>query len=231
MMDHNLVVLVVDDERAVRRFLKTALETHHYKVYEAVTGAEALQKVIHKRPDLIILDLGLPDMTGIEVTESLREWSDIPILILTVQEKEQTKIAALDAGADDYLTKPFGVGELMARLRAMIRRVHETADEPIFRSGQLCLDMAKRIVTRDGEQISLTPTEYDLLKTLAQEADKVLTHHQIIQVVWGDAYLAEPHLLRVNVSNLRKKIEEDPSRPKLIITEPGVGYRLRLLDE
>lgn len=151
-------------------------------------------------------------------------------MILTVQEKEQTKIAALDAGADDYLTKPFGVGELMARLRAMIRRVYETADEPIFRSGQICLDMAKRIVTRDGEQISLTPTEYDLLKTLAQESDKVLTHHQIIQAVWGDAYLAEPHLLRVNISNLRKKIEQDPSRPKLIITEPGVGYRLRLLD-
>lgn len=230
-MEHNLVVLVADDERAVRRFLKTALETHHYKVYEAVTGEEALQKVIHKRPDLIILDLGLPDMTGIEVTESLREWSDIPILILTVQEKEQTKIAALDAGADDYLTKPFGVGELMARLRAMIRRVYETTDEPIFRSGQLCLDMAKRIVTRDGEQISLTPTEYDLLKTLAQESDKVLTHHQIIQAVWGDAYLAEPHLLRVNISNLRKKIEQDPSRPKLIITEPGVGYRLRQLEE
>lgn len=151
-------------------------------------------------------------------------------MILTVQEKEQTKIAALDAGADDYLTKPFGVGELMARLRAMIRRVYETADEPIFRSGQICLDMAKRIVTRDGEQISLTPTEYDLLKTLAQESDKVLTHHQIIQAVWGDAYLAEPHLLRVNISNLRNKIEQDPSRPKLIITEPGVGYRLRLLD-
>ena len=230
-MDHNLVVLVVDDERAIRRFLRTSLEAHQYTVYEAVTGEEALQRVINKRPDLIILDLGLPDISGIEVTEKIREWSDIPILILTVQETEKTKIAALDAGADDYLTKPFGAGELMARMRAMMRRVHEPTTEPIFQSGSLCLDLAKRIVTVDGEQISLTPTEYDLLKILAQGAGKVLTHTQVIQTVWGETYLAEPHLLRVNISNLRKKIENDPSRPRLIVTEPGVGYRLQMQDD
>jgi len=230
-MDHNLVVLVVDDERAIRRFLRTSLEAYQYTVYEAVTGEEALQCVINKRPDLIILDIGLPDISGIEVTEKIREWSAIPILILTVQETEKTKIAALDAGADDYLTKPFGVGELMARMRAMMRRVHEPTTEPVFRSGSLCLDMAKRVVMVDGEQISLTPTEYDLLKILAQGAGKVLTHTQVIQAVWGETYLAEPHLLRVNISNLRKKIENDPSRPRLIVTEPGVGYRLQMQDD
>lgn len=230
-MDHNLVVLVVDDERAIRRFLRTSLEAHQYTVHEAVTGEEALQGVINKRPDLIILDIGLPDISGIEVTEKIREWSDIPILILTVQETEKSKIAALDAGADDYLTKPFGVGELMARMRAMMRRVHEHTAEPVFRSGSLCLDLAKRMVTVEGEKISLTPTEYDLLKILAQGAGKVLTHTQVIQAVWGEAYLAEPHLLRVNISNLRKKIEKDPSRPRLIVTEPGVGYRLLTQDD
>ena len=226
----SLRVLVVDDELAIRRFLRTSLQAHGYSIYEAQTGEEALSEVIGKRPDLVILDLGLPDMDGIEVTRRLREWSEIPILILSVRDQEKDKIAALDAGADDYLTKPFGVGELMARMRVAVRRIHKGTSEPIFITGNLRLDFSKRIVFLDHAEVSLTPTEYDLLRILAQNAGKVLTHNQIIRAVWGEAYQSEAHLLRVNISNLRKKIEPDSSRPTYIITEPGVGYRLRVLD-
>ena len=228
--ESSLRVLVVDDELAIRRFLRTSLQAYGYTIYEAASGEEALVEMVAKRPDLVILDIGLPGKNGIEITRELREWSQVPILILSVRDQEQEKIAALDAGADDYLTKPFGVGELMARMRVAMRHVNTPSNEPIFVSGDLQIDLARRIVTVCEAEIALTPTEYDLLKILAQEAGKVLTHRQIIHALWGDAYEAETHLLRVNISNLRKKIEPDPSRPIYIVTEPGVGYRFKILD-
>lgn len=224
-----LRIFIVDDELAIRRFLRTSLQAHGYVTFETSMGEEVLAEVVNKRPDLIILDLGLPDIDGIEVTKRLREWTDIPILILTVRDQEKEKIAALDAGADDYLTKPFGVGELMARMRVAIRHATNSSSEPVFESGELQVDLTRRIVTVEGTEVALTPTEYDLLKILIQEAGKVLTHRQIIHALWSDAYETETHLLRVNISNLRKKIEPDPSRPIYIVTEPGVGYRFKII--
>jgi two-component system KDP operon response regulator KdpE len=228
--DSGLRVLVVDDELAVRRFLRTSLQAHGYSIFEAHNGEQALSEVVSKRPDMLILDLGLPDIDGVEVTRRLREWSDVPILILSVQDQEKNKIAALDAGADDYLTKPFGLGELMARMRVAIRRSSAHAHEPVFATGSLKIDFSKRRVLVENEEISLTPTEYDLLRILAQDAGKVLTHRHIARALWGEADQSEAHLLRVNISNLRKKIEPDSTRPTHIITEPGVGYRLRVVD-
>lgn len=227
MTDIGPRVLVIDDERAIRRFLKTALSAHGYSIYEAASGQEGLDAVTINRPDLIILDLGLPDIDGLEVTKRLREWTQTPILILSVQEQEADKIAALDAGADDYLTKPFGVGELMARLRVALRHASQAAaDEPFFTSGPLTVDLSRRLVKVNNEEVQLTPTEYDLLKLLVAHAGKVLTHQQILRQVWGIGYANELHLLRVNISNLRHKIEADPARPNHILTEPGIGYRL-----
>jgi two-component system KDP operon response regulator KdpE len=227
MNDIGLRVLVVDDERAIRRYLHAALNAQGYTVYEASGGKEALNMVVGDRPDLIILDLGLPDMDGVEVTRQLREWTHIPIIILSVREQESDKIDALDAGADDYLTKPFSSGELMARMRAALRRSMESTSEPVFETDDLKVDLTRRQVRVGGEEISLTPTEYDLLRILVQNAGRVLTHRQLLRQVWGGAYESEAHLLRVNMSNLRRKIEPDPTRPRYIITEPGVGYRLR----
>ena len=221
-------VLVVDDERAIRRYLHAALNAHGYVIYEAVNGQEALSAAAAERPDLIILDLGLPDIDGVEVTRQIREWSQIPIIILSVREQERDKVAALDAGADDYLTKPFSTGELMARIRVALRRSAQTSPEPVFTSGELVVNLSRRLVTVRDQEISLTPTEYDLLHALVQHPGKVLTHRQLLQKVWGNAYETEAHLLRVNMSNLRRKIEPDPTRPRFIITEPGVGYRLRV---
>ena len=221
-------VLVVDDERAIRRYLHAALNAHGYIIYEAVNGQEALSAAVAERPDLIILDLGLPDIDGVEVTRQIREWSQIPIIILSVREQERDKVAALDAGADDYLTKPFSTGELMARIRVALRRSTQTSTEPVFTSGELVVNLSRRLVTVKDQEISLTPTEYDLLRVLIQHPGKVLTHRQLLQKVWGNAYETEAHLLRVNMSNLRRKIEPDPTRPRFIITEPGVGYRLRV---
>jgi two-component system KDP operon response regulator KdpE len=220
-------VLVIDDERSIRRFLRASLSAHGYEVFEAATGREGLSQVALHRPDLIILDLGLPDVEGLEVTQRLREWTRIPIVILSVREQEADKIAALDAGADDYLTKPFGVGELMARLRVALRHAAQPDVDPIFTTGDLTVDLARRQVTVSGREIQLTPTEYDLLKLLATHAGKVLTHQHILRQVWGVGYANELHLLRVNISNLRRKIEPDPTRPTYLHTEPGVGYRLR----
>jgi two-component system KDP operon response regulator KdpE len=220
-------VLVVDDENSIRRYLRAALGAQGFSVYEAANGQEAIQGVLAHRPDLIILDLGLPDMDGIEVTRQLREWSQIPIIILSVREAEVDKIAALDAGADDYLTKPFGTGELMARMRVVMRRLSSKADEPVLQVGALCMDLARRIVTVGENEVSLTPTEYDILRLLMQNAGRVITHRQLLRQVWGTAYESEMHILRVNISNLRRKIEPDPTRPHYLITEPGVGYRLR----
>ena len=221
-------ILVVDDEPAIRRFLHTSLAAHDYVVFEVASGQEALTAVVAHRPDLIVLDLGLPDMDGIEVTRLLREWTQIPIIIVTVQEQEAAKIAALDAGADDYVTKPFGMGELLARMRVALRRAASPAAEPVFTSGELTVDLARRLVTVGDREVQVTPTEYDLLRTLVAHAGKVLTHRQLLRQVWGVGYEGEAHLLRVNMSNLRHKLEPDAARPNYILTEPGVGYRLRV---
>lgn len=219
-------ILIIDDEQAIRRFLHTSLDAHGYEVHEAASGEEGILLAINVRPDLIILDLGLPDISGMEVTKRLREWTQTPIIILSVQNQDTDKIEALDAGADDYLTKPFSVGELTARIRVAMRHMHQEEPELIFTSGKLQVDLTARIVTYDGEEVQLTPTEYDLLRVLIQYAGRVLTHQQLLKEVRGRAYQTETHLLRVHMSNLRRKIEEDPANPQIILTEPGVGYRL-----
>ena len=224
-------ILVVDDERPIRRFLNASLGGQ-YTIFEAATGEEALAMTVSGHPDVIILDLGLPDMDGLEVTRRLREWTQIPIIIVSVRDQEEHKIAALDAGADDYLTKPFGVGELTARVRAALRRsAHpEGESEPVFQKDDLTVDLARRKVLKQGQSVNLTPTEYDILRLLVQHAGRVLTHEQLIHSIWGnqaDKDEEDSHLLRVNVSNLRHKLEPDPSRPHYIVTEPGVGYRLK----
>lgn len=228
MTKPNLKALVVDDEPAVRRFLRTSLEPRGYQVSEASTGHEAVDVVAQSKPDVILLDMGLPDLDGVEVTRILREWCSIPIIILSVRESEADKVAALDAGADDYLTKPFGLNELTARLRAALRRVQQNPDEPVLVSGSLSIDLTNRDVIRDGQRIVLTPTEYDILKALARKAGKVLTHQQLMREVWGHVE-QDLHTLRVNISNLRKELEPKPARPAFLVTEPGVGYRFVLL--
>ncbi|GJQ53257.1 MAG: DNA-binding response regulator [Anaerolineaceae bacterium] len=227
MTQTNQRILVVDDETPIRRYLRAALTAQGFTVYEASDGNEAIQAVLSHRPDMIILDLGLPDMDGVEVTKRLREWSQTPIIILSVREAENDKIAALDAGADDYLTKPFGTGELLARMRVAQRRQLANAGEPVFQVGALKMDVSRRLVTLDEKEIALTPTEYDLLKALITHAGKVITHRQLLKLVWGESY-DDMHILRVNISNLRRKIETDPARPRYIVTESGVGYRLRV---
>src|SRR5512138_672134 len=228
MSDPGQRVLVVDDESAIRRYLRTALTAQGFAVYEATNGQETLNAVVENRPDLIILDLGLPDLDGVEVTRRLREWTNTPIIILSVREAEQDKIAALDAGADDYLTKPFGTGELMARMRVVMRRLANKPDEPVLQVDTLKMDLSRRVVTVHDNQIALTPTEYEILRLLLQNAGKVITHRQLLRQVWGTAYESEMHMLRVNISNLRRKIEPDSTRPSYIRTEPGVGYRIRV---
>src|SRR5574340_1206668 len=223
----NLRVLVVDDEAPIRRYLRLALAAQGMSVHEAAGGLEALSAVLALRPDSIILDLGLPDIEGVEVTRRLREWSQVPIIILSVREAEQEKIAALDAGADDYLTKPFGTGELLARMRVALRKQAQGASQPVFQSAGLTVDLAGRVVKVNDSEVQLTPTEYDLLKVLVTHAGKVITHRQLLRQVWGEGY-DDMHILRVNISNLRAKLEPDPSRPTYIHTEAGVGYRLKL---
>lgn len=220
-------ILVVDDELAIRRFLHTVLSGEEFLLHEAENGHSGLAAAAAFRPDVILLDLGLPDLDGIEVIKRIREWSPVPIIVLSVRDREDDKVGALDAGADDYLTKPFGVGELLARIRAALRRSLQEIPEPLFISTDLQMDLSSRRVSVNGADISLTPTEYDILRLLVAHAGKVLTHSQILKQVWGIAYLEQPHVLRVNISNLRRKLETDPSRPQHIITEPGVGYRLR----
>lgn len=219
-------ILVVDDEPAVRRFLRTSLGPQGYELFEAENGLAAIEGIRHHRPDVVLLDLGLPDLEGTEVTRLVREWSQLPIIILSVRDQEAQKVAALDAGADDFLTKPFGLSELLARIRVALRRSARTQDEPVFTTGDLNVDLAARTVRRGDLEIQLTPTEYDLLRVLVRHAGKVLTHRQLIREVWGAEY--DLHTLRVNISNLRRKIEPDAVRPRYLVTEPGVGYRLRL---
>ncbi|MDD2852093.1 MAG: response regulator [Desulfuromonadaceae bacterium] len=225
--EHLPRILIIDDEQAIRRFLHTALDSNDFTLYEAESGHAALAATAALRPDLLLLDLGLPDIDGIDVIKRLREWTQVPIIVLSVRNREGDKVAALNAGADDYVTKPFGVAELLARILVVLRRSQQQTPEPVFIDDDLTVDLARRRVILQGSDISLTPTEYDILRLLVSHAGKVLTHSQILKQIWGLAYLEQPHVLRVNISNLRRKIETDPSRPRHIITEPGVGYRLR----
>jgi two-component system KDP operon response regulator KdpE len=221
-------VLVVDDEPGIRRFLHVSLTAHGYSVREASTGEDALQVVPTFRPDIILLDLGLPGVGGTQVTSCLRDWAQTPIIILSVHAEEAAKVAALDAGADDYLTKPFGTGELLARIRAALRRVAQPDNEPVFVMDDLTVDLTDRKVRLREAEVQLTPTEFSLLKAFVVHANKLLTHGQLVREVWGGAHYEDSHhLLRVNISNLRRKLEADAARPRYIITEPGVGYRLR----
>ncbi len=229
---NNLRILVVDDEKSIRSFLKTSLSAYGYGVFEASKGKEALTESVSVHPDVIILDLGLPDMDGREVIARIRRRTKTPIIILSVRDDPLEKIAALDAGADDYLTKPFSVGELLARLKAVMRRLLPLEKEEILRLGKLVVDITSRRVTVNDNTIDLSPTEYDILKLLLLNSGKVLTHKQILREIWDktEDYEGILHLLRVTMSNLRSKIEPDPDRPTYILTEPGVGYRLRFDD-
>lgn len=219
-------ILVVDDEEQIRRALRSILSTRGYKLEMAATAEEALIKTIDAPPDLVVLDLALPDRSGIEVCRELRTWMSAPILILSVRANEADKIEALDEGADDYLTKPFSAGELLARIRALLRRAAAlTSPPPVVTSGDLEIDIARRRVTRAGEDIALTPTEFDILAYLARNAGLVVTQRMILEQVWGPEWVEDAQTLRVHVSNLRKKIEPHPGGPRYIITEPGVGFR------
>lgn len=220
-------LLIVDDEPAIRRFLTTALGGGEFALHQAADGRAALAAAVAVKPDIILLDLGLPDMDGVEVIEKIRQWSQVPIIVLSVRDREAEKVKALDSGADDYLTKPFGMGELLARIRATLRRALPQGSEPVYTIDELEVDLARRRVALRGEEVSLTPTEYDLLRLLVESAGKVLTHRQILTRIWGAAYLEQPHILRVNISNLRHKLEKDASRPRYIQTETGVGYRFK----
>ncbi len=220
------MILIVDDETAIRRFLRISLEAQGYRVHEAATGQEGLEEAARLRPDVIILDLALPDQDGLTVLKRLREWSRTPVVVLSVRDEEEDKIALLDAGADDYLTKPFSPGELLARLRTAQRHTQPVPEEAVFRSGALTVDLAHRLVTFQGEPVKLTTTEYALLRLFIQNAGKVLTHAQLLRGVWGPEYVEETHYLRVYLAHLRHKLEADPANPKLLLTEPGVGYRL-----
>jgi two-component system KDP operon response regulator KdpE len=226
-MDNLPRILIIDDELAIRRFLHTVLSSEEFFLHEAENGHAGLAAAAAFRPDIILLDLGLPDMDGFEVIVRIREWSQVPIIILSVRDREDDKVKALDAGADDYLSKPFGVAELLARIRGALRRSVQLAPEPVYKIEELEIDLPRRRVIVRGEEVQLTPTEYDLLRLLVTHAGKVLTHSQILKQIWGVAYVEQPHVLRVNISNLRRKIETDASRPHYITTEPGVGYRMR----
>jgi two-component system KDP operon response regulator KdpE len=220
------VVVVVEDEKQIRRFVRTALESEGCRVFEAQSGRQGLTEAATRKPDLVILDLGLPDLDGVEFIRDLRTWSVLPIIVLSARTDENDKIAALDAGADDYLTKPFGVGELLARVRAALRRgATGSGGEPVVAFGDIRLDLASRNILRSGAPIHLTPIEYRLLSQLAGNPGKVLTHRQLLRDVWGPSHVEHSHYLRIYMAQLRQKLETDPARPRHFLTEPGVGYR------
>ncbi|MCA0316026.1 MAG: response regulator [Candidatus Melainabacteria bacterium] len=226
----NIAVLVIEDEAPIRRFLKMTLNDHGYGYKEALNGRDGLSEVAASSPSLVILDLGLPDIDGLEVTRSIRDWSDVPIIVLSARGQEKDKVEALDAGADDYLTKPFGVGELLARIRVAIRRDGRQAaasESSVVQIGAMRLDHVKRQVFFQESEVHLTPIEFKLLCALLKYPDRVLTHNHLLKEVWGQAYQGESHYLRVYMAQLRRKLERDPANPTLLITEPGIGYRLR----
>ena len=228
--DHPLV-LVIEDEAPLRRYLRAALQAFGYRVEEAATGEEGRAMLLRVNPDVVLLDLGLPDGDGLELAREIRGWSRVPIIVVSARGKEEDKIQALDVGADDYLTKPFGSGELLARIRVALRHSAEvagSATEPVVEVGPLRMDFASREVLLDGAPIHLSPNEYALLTVLVRHAGKVLTHRQLLHEVWGGIASAQPTYLRVYMASLRKKLESDPARPRLLITEPGVGYRLKV---
>jgi two-component system, OmpR family, KDP operon response regulator KdpE len=225
-----LTVLVIDDESQMRRFLRSSLAANGCKLIEAANGMEGLAEAASQHPDVILLDLGLPDIDGIEVTRRLREWTDTPIIILSARGQDQDKIAALDAGADDYLTKPFSLPELLARIRVAERHAERRSDkkDAVFILGDLRIDLVSRVVTVAGDEVRLTPIEYKLLATLARRAGRVLTYQQLLKEVWGPRYATQKQYLHVYMGHLRNKLEQDPARPRFLLTEPGVGYRLKL---
>jgi two-component system KDP operon response regulator KdpE len=222
-------ILVVDDEPQIRRALRLALRANGYAVREAATGGEALDKASEWLPDLMILDLILPDLDGVEVCRRLREWSRVPVIVLSAHGEDETKVRALDEGADDYVTKPFSTPELLARMRAVLRRGHAgDGGEPVIRVGDVEIDLSRRMVSRASSEVHLTPTEYALLRALCQHAGRVLTHGQLLRLALGPGHEDAMSLLRFHIVSLRRKLENDPSAPTLIVTEPGVGYRLRV---
>jgi two-component system, OmpR family, KDP operon response regulator KdpE len=222
-------ILMIEDEAPMRRFLRASLRQAGYQLIEAETATEGLAQAAAQNPDLVLLDLGLPDLDGLVVTERLRQWAKMPIIVISARGQEPDKIKALDAGADDYLTKPFGVGELLARIRVALRHAAKTDEgQTQFSVGELEVDLIRRRVLSNGAEVHLTPIEYRLLTTLIKHADRVLTHRQLLREVWGPHASDQPQYLRVHMGQLRHKLERDPSRPLYLITEPGVGYRLRL---
>jgi two-component system KDP operon response regulator KdpE len=225
------VIIVIEDDPSIRRFLRTSLSTHAFNVFEADTAKQGIIEVGIRKPDLLILDLGLPDMDGVDVIKAIRAWSTVPIIILSARSSEQQKIDALDVGADDYLTKPFGFGELLARIRVALRhamRPQEQMQNDVFITGNLKVDLLNRVVSVDEKEIHLTPIQYRLLMVLVKNAGKVLTHQQVLNEVWGPSYKENAHYLRIYMSQLRQKLEADPTQPKLLVTESGVGYRLKI---
>jgi two-component system KDP operon response regulator KdpE len=234
MAEEKELILLIEDEPQMRRFLRITLESHGYRFVEAGTAQEGLMQASMRNPDVVLLDLGLPDLDGLEVTERLREWTQTPIIVISAREQEQDKVKALDAGADDYLTKPFSAGELMARVRVALRhalRLRSGQDEPVFAHAGLRVDLAaRRVFVRDGE-IHLTPIEYKLLTALIRHAGKVVTHRQLLLEVWGPGQVSEVQYLRVYMTQLRHKLEADPARPRFLLNEPGVGYRLNADEE
>jgi two-component system, OmpR family, KDP operon response regulator KdpE len=224
------LLLVIEDEPQMRRFLRAALESHGYRLVEAGTAREGLGQAAGRNPDIILLDLGLPDGNGLDLARQIREWSNVPIIVLSARGREEDKVAALDLGADDYLTKPFGVDELLARIRVALR--HATLPpgapaDPVFEVGDLKVDLAARQVFRGGTEVHLTPTEYKLLAILIRNVGKLLTHRQLLREVWGPNFISQTHYLRIYIMQLRQKIEVDPTRPRLLLSEPGVGYRFK----
>ncbi len=230
MADDKELILLIEDEPQMRRFLRITLQSHGYRLVEAETAQEGLMQATTRNPDVVLLDLGLPDLDGLEVTKRLREWSETPVIVISAREQERDKVNALDAGADDYLTKPFSAGELMARIRVALRHaasMRAGEKEPVFVLQNLRIDLSMRQVFVDEREIHLTPIEYKLLTTLARHAGKVITHRQLLKEVWGPAHVDEVQYLRVYMTQLRHKLETDPTRPRFLLNEPGVGYRLK----
>jgi len=223
------VVVLIEDEPQIRKFLRATLAGQSYRLFEATTGADGVVEVGSRQPDVVIVDLGLPDMDGLDVIRRVREWTDVPVIVLSARGQERDKVVALDAGADDYVSKPFGAGELLARIRVALRRTagasHE-ADDAVFKVGELRVDLLHRQVLVNGKEIHLTPIEYKLLTMLVRHAGKVVTHQQLLREVWGPAHTEQAHYARVYMAHLRHKLEAEPTRPRYLLTEPGVGYRL-----